>query len=354
MITFNPGPSQISANIKDHLQHLAMGNFLSLSHRSGEFTSFFKTLQSRFRSAFSIPANYEFFFLPSATAAMSVAIGNLSRTTTTHLVHGAFSGRFASTAEEMGRKVNRIEAEPDQPIPWRQTNLGNESEFIAITHNETSTGLMWPLLEISELRQAHPNPILAIDVTSSFGAIPFDISQADVWFGSIQKVLGLPAGMGFIILSERAMQLSSQLGPKGLPAWLDLDKLQPYYEKHQTLETPSALHLALLSEQLADWDLEDIYGRTVKKAERMYSVFSQPPFGWKPFVKEPHWCSLTVVAFEVDQPTFWREQAQRGGFILGKGYGSWKDKHLRLANFPAHTAVDFQMLFQTLRDSARA
>ena len=40
-----------------------------------------------------------------------------------------------------------------------------------MTHNETATGLAWPADEISALRAAWPEPLLVVDVTSSFGAL---------------------------------------------------------------------------------------------------------------------------------------------------------------------------------------
>ena len=349
MISFNPGPSQLSNSLKDQLQHLAMGNFLSISHRSQEFTTFFHEFLLQFRSVFKVPKTYHIFFVPSATAAMSIVIGNLSNRKTAHSVHGAFSDRFAQTAMEMGRKVQRLESRPDQPLAWRDWKLDSDIEILATTHNETSTGLMWPLPELEDLRKTYPEVLLAVDVTSSFGAVDFDLSQADVWFGSVQKVLGLPAGLGFMVVSPKAMSCAKNIKDKNLPGWMDFHTLQSYYQKNQTFETPSTLHLALLSEQLKDWDVEDIQKRTMKKAERIYSILQQDPIHWIPFIKEPHWRSITVACFDVENPDVWHEFAGRNGFVFGQGYGTLKSSQIRMANFPALTAVDFQMLFQTLR-----
>jgi len=34
---------------------------------------------------------------------------------------------------------------------------------------------------------------------------------------------------------------------------------------------------------------------------------------------------------------------------LGNGYGIWKENTVRIANFPSHTAADFDQLLNTLR-----
>jgi phosphoserine aminotransferase len=349
MITFNPGPSQITPVIQDFLQHLPMGNFLSLSHRSPEFIDFFDGLIRRMKRVFAVPEDYRIFFVPSATAAMSMIVGNLVTSHSTHFVHGSFSERFAETSSRMGKNICRFDSDPDKPVRWEEREVPGESEMIAVTHNETSTGLMWPGSDLEALRKRWPDPILAVDVTSSFGAVPFQFHCADIWFASVQKVLGLPAGLGFMIVSPRAMEKSESMTRKELPAWMDLTRLDTLYRKPQTFETPSAIHLAMLNRVLEDWNVQDVFSSTVKKAERLYSVLIQEPMSAVPFVKSPHWRSTTVACFEVENPAHWHELALAEGFVLGKGYGTWKTSQVRIANFPAHTATHFQMLFQILR-----
>lgn len=349
MITFNPGPSQIAPAIQDFLQHLPMSNFLSLSHRSPEFIVFFDGLIRRMKRVFAVPEDYRIFFVPSATAAMSMTVGNLVKSHSTHFVHGSFSKRFAETSSQMGKTVCRFDSEPDKPVRWEEHHVPGETELIAITHNETSTGLMWPVSDIEALRKRWPEPILAVDVTSSFGAVVFQYDCADIWFGSVQKVLGLPAGLGFMIVSPRALDKAKSINQKSVPAWMDLNRLDELYMKPQTFETPSALHLAMLNRVLEDWDVQSVFSSTVKKAERLYSVLIQKPMNAVPFVKSPHWRSMTVACFEVENPEQWHELALAEGFVLGKGYGTWKKTQVRIANFPAHTAAHFQMLFQVLR-----
>ena len=349
MITFNPGPSQLSPLIRDAIQRIAMSDFLSLSHRSPEFTEFFHDLLIRFKTVFRILESYFLFFVLSAIAAMSILIGNLVEDQCTHFVHGAFSKRFAQTGEAMGRKVQAIITDPEVPVNWRDHQPQKGTEMIAVTHNETSTGLMWPLHEISELNQAFPNALLAVDVTSSFGAIPFHIPDADAWFGSVQKVLGLPAGLGFMVLSPRAMEKARSKKDMKVSGWMNLKILEEKYRKAQTFETPNALHLKLLDEQLVNWDLDDSFRLTMRKSKQMVSALTQAPMNWNPFIVEPHWRSLTVGCFNVDRPQYWHETARKHGFILGKGYGAWKNQCIRIANFPALTADHFQMLFYSLR-----
>ena len=198
MLTFNPGPSQLTDDVIDAIRDIAVSGFLSISHRSSKFKEVCRSAVEGLRDVFSLPPEYTILLQPSATAAMEMVLRNCVSTRSFHFVHGAFSQRFYETAREMRIEAFGFQSDPDQPVNWGQVDVPRDVDTICVTHNETSTGLMWPAQEIDALRARYPEPLMVIDATSSWGGVDFDWKTGDVWFASVQKCLGLPSGLAVV------------------------------------------------------------------------------------------------------------------------------------------------------------
>jgi phosphoserine aminotransferase len=202
---------------------------------------------------------------------------------------------------------------------------------------------MWPATEIAALRAARPEPLLAVDVTSSFGGLAMRWTDADAWFGSVQKCLGLPAGMGYLVVGPRVLEAARRLAGR-VANWQRLATMAAKMDEGQTAETPNVLAIALLARQMARWDLARVERDTTAKAAFLYGA----PLPWKPYVEDAAWRSATVACFRVDDPGRWAERAAAAGFLLGRGYGDLKSTCVRVANFPAITAEDLRRLVAAL------
>jgi phosphoserine aminotransferase len=68
------------------------------------------------------------------------------------------------------------------------------------------------------------------------------------------------------------------------------------------------------------------------------------------FVKEPNWRSFTVAVIDIrgGSRRLHDELVERD-LIPAKGYGSFKDQHLRLANFPSIETESFDSLISHIR-----
>lgn len=344
MISFNPGPSQISPATIQLLHEIVASGFLSLSHRSSAFAEASKNAIEGMRKQMEIPSDYHIFYQPSATVAMDTLLRNVVLKRSFHFVSGVFSERFFQTALSIGLEATKHETLWDVPIDWSQA-LISDCELICLTHSETSTGLMWPHDQMQALHEAYPQTLIAIDVTSTFGALQFEWQKADLWFGSVQKCLGMPSGLGYLIVSPRAFEKS--LMKKDIPSWHRFDVMAKYMKDYFTLETPNTLAIALLGKQMAVWDLKSIEKETQRKAALIYDA----KLHWMPFIQDPLWRSLTVTHFLVDEPAKWKKQALESQMILGSGYGPFEPKSIRIANFPSHT---YEMLENLLNVLGRA
>ncbi len=345
MISFNPGPSQLTAAVVADLQHLASSGLLSRSHRSAAFIEIACEAFDGLRTALEIPQDYKILYQPSATVAMDTVLRNCVKRKSFHFVHGAFGYRFHDTSAALAIEAEVFESPPDRAVQWRNADVPAGTELIAVTHNETGTGLAWPVGEITELRKAHPEPLLAVDVTSSVGAMRMPWTDADVWFASVQKCLGLPAGMGFLVAGKRAFTRAKEVAAD-VASWQRLDAMAGRMSTWQTLETPNVLAIALLAKQMARWDLARIEVETLTKARILYDT---PVVGWEPYVVDAAWRSATVGNFKVENPQRWVARAAQAEMILGSGYGELKGQCVRVANFPAHTEADVRGLLEVLR-----
>lgn len=344
--TFNPGPSQISPRILQHISEMSLSGFLSLSHRSAIFSETCRKAIEGLYENMQIPKNYLILFQPSATVSMDTVLRNLVYSHSYHFVHGAFSQRFFKTANELGLNAACHETPWNKAIHWEEAKIPLETELLAITQNETSSGLMWPSETIENVRIKYPKPLLAIDATSSFSSLRMNWHDADIWFASVQKCLGLPSGLALIILSPKAFEKSKELLKKkgGVASWQNFESMAKKMEAYQTIETPNMFAIALLAEQMKSWDLEKIESYTLEKAHLIY----QDKNIWTPYVDDPAWRSPTVLNLTVKNPDFLHRKAHDAGFVLGKGYGKLKESCIRIANFPSVSREMLRSLFDAL------
>ncbi len=347
MITFAPGPSQITNTTMDAIAEIAVSGFLSCSHRSQRFKDVCQQAIEGLRSVFGIPDEYAVVFQPSATAAMELVLRNCVSTRSSHFVHGAFSKRFFETACEMRIRAQALESRAVEAVPWRDFIIANDADTICVTHNETSTGLMWPSHELAELRKKFSQQILAVDITSSWGGVACDWRMADFWFASVQKCFGMPAGLAIVVLSPKALSVAAST-QRGVPwnpvGWQNLTQLVDQMTKFQTPETPNMLAIALLARILSTWDAEKVCKNTSDKGQLIY----RPQSFWQPFIEDTDWRSKTVAHFHTDQAEKLKSRALQAGYQLGNGYGPYKSNGIRVANFPALDIDDVASLLRVL------
>jgi phosphoserine aminotransferase len=342
VISLNPGPSELSDETLADLREIAASGLLSLSHRGAAFVEVLRAAFGGLAERMALPPDYRVLYQPSATAAMDTVLRNVA-SKSFHFVHGAFSKRFHASAREIGIDAGSLVSDGHHGVPWRDGSLPAGTDLVAVTQNETATGQMWPADELGALRAAFPEPLLCVDVTSSFGAIAMRWTDADLWFGSVQKVLGLPAGMGYLVAGPRALAAAKRPGRR-VAAWQDLPTMADKMEAWQTVETPNVLAIALLGRQMARWDLGRIERETRAKADLLYGA----DLPWTPHVEDASWRSTTVLCFRVDEPRRWAQRAEAAGFLLGSGYGDLKPTTVRVANFPAVPEAAMRRLVATL------
>jgi phosphoserine aminotransferase len=348
---FTPGPSQLYITTEDHARKAFKEQVPSLSHRSKQFEDISRNATEGLRTLLNIPTNFSIVFTGSATEIWERIIQNLTEHTSHHLVNGAFSQKFYDTALQLNRKSTLAMAplgkgfDESVEIPL--------TELIALTHNETSTGVTLPQTVIHTIRENNPAALIAVDAVSSLPYPDFDFTKVDSVFFSVQKGFGLPAGLGIWIVNERCIAKAEQLLSKGISigSYHTLPSLIANAKKNQTPETPNVLGIYLLAKVVEDMNrrgIQTIRRETEYKAAILYQTLDSHPI-IKAFVKESAIRSKTVIVAECGEHTeALTNHLIKKGMLPGDGYGSQKKTQLRFANFPTHSKEQYEFLVDSL------
>ncbi len=349
-IFFTPGPSQLYPTVGKHLQKAVEQQICSLSHRSEQFEEVFSSTIKGLRTLLNIPENYAVVFVSSGTEAMERIIQNTVKKKSFHFVNGSFSKRWCGFAKELGKDAEKEEVDFGRGFTTN-VKISDETELICFTQNETSSGVAINPAFIYDAQQKHSDVLIAVDIVSSAPIVSLDFSRLDCTFFSVQKNFGLPSGLGALILSPRAIEKAKYLQKEGLRigTYHNFPTLVEWAQKKQTPETPNVLAIYLLNEVIKDFlkkGIENIRKETKEKSDMVYQ-FLQQHKTYKPFVEEA-FRSQTVIVTDVGDSLFLQMKLQQRGLIVGDGYGPYKDRQIRIANFPAVSMGDMKRLLEAL------
>lgn len=349
---FTPGPSQLYFTVEDHMRTAFREGIPSLSHRTKAFESIYKKCVDGLRTLLDLPANYHVFFTGSANEIWERAVQNLVEEKSFHLVNGSFSKRFFEIAEQLKKSPVKLEAAMGQGFDATLA-IPADAEMIAVTHNETSTGVALPLETLYAYRAQRPDALLVVDAVSSLPYPSFDYTKFDSVFFSVQKGFGLPAGLGVWLVNERCMAKAEQLMSKGISigSYHNIPSLYAHAQKNQNPETPNVLGMYLLGHVVEDMvrrGINTIRKETEYKAAILYQALERHG-QFKPFVVDKLYQSKTVIVADCGNLTETViKTLQQHGMHPGDGYGSFKKSQLRFANFPTHSKEQYELLVDTL------
>ncbi|MCZ6668743.1 MAG: 2-aminoethylphosphonate--pyruvate transaminase [Gammaproteobacteria bacterium] len=126
------------------------------------------------------------------------------------LINGAYGHRIAKICDYYKRDYLIQESPEDVPINTEELDktLAKNPDIsqVVMVYCETTTGILNPIREISEIVARHQRGLL-IDAMSAFGALPLDANEIvfDAVVASSNKCLEGSPGMGFCIAHESAI-----------------------------------------------------------------------------------------------------------------------------------------------------
>lgn len=340
MIEFSPGPSQIYPKVPEYIRDALDEGVMSRSHRSAWFADMYANTVSALRELLDIPQDYHVWFLGSATEAMERVIQNTVHKSSHHFVNGAFSEKFATIAAQLGTSPTQKVAPWGSGFDLHREVVPNEAELIAITQNETSTGVAHNADSIADLYYRYPNSLLAVDIVSATPYMSLDFKKADCVFFSVQKGFGLPAGLGILVASPRALARAEELMKfRSIGSYHSFVELAKNAAKNNTPETPNVLAIYLLGRVVGDMlsrGADTLRAQLGANAKKLYAAINVHPL-LTPAVADSKYRSKTVIVANVEggaAPMI--DALKKQGFSIGTGYADKKATQIRIANFPAH------------------
>lgn len=322
---------------------------LSANHRSPAFVDLMKRTQASLREKLEIPANYTILFTSSATECWEIIAQSLTKNGSLHFYNGAFGQKWLDyTIRLKGTSLGLPFDLNSVPDTKAAPPLEAES-VVCVTHNETSNGTRLPEVTMRSLRRKFPKQLIAVDATSSMGGTQLDFKTADIWFASIQKCFGLPAGLGIMICSPKVRKVAEQTGDR-----LRYNNLLFMYEmmdKFQTPYTPNVLGIYLLSRTIEAAEPISIISERLDERHNNWISFTEKLNSIWPLISNEAVRSQTVLplAGEPELISKLKTAAAKAGLLLGEGYGEWKENTFRIANFPAILPAEIKRLQSFLK-----
>jgi phosphoserine aminotransferase len=347
-VFFTVGPSQIYPTIPKHIKTALEENLLSLSHRSERFIEINKTTQTNLRKLMQIPDTHHIFYTSCALEAMERVIQNTVKKHVLHFVNGSFSREFYQASVDFKKKPLRIDAPNGEGFDFSSVKIPKATEVVCFVHNETSTGVALQLSDIYQLKERYPDTLFAIDIVSSTPYTSPDFSKIDIAFFSVQKGFGMPAGLGVLIVNDKALEkaLWMQKQAVAIGSYHNFLKLREFEEQYQTRETPNVLAIYLLGKVAGDMlavGIDTIRDQTEAKADLIYRFFENHK-EFTPNVAKTDRSNTTIVIDVNGKSEKLVKKLANQGCIIAKGYGKRKDLHIRIGNFPAHKLSDVRKL----------
>jgi phosphoserine aminotransferase len=345
---FGAGPSKIRP---ESLAGLArVGNtYLGTSHRRPGVKHVVGQIRAGLGQLFELPEGYEVILgNGGATAFWDIATFGLIKERSQHLSFGEFSSKFATAAKEAPflQTPTVIKSEPGtHPLPQAEQGI----DAYALTHNETSTGVMMP---IKRIVGADADSLVLVDATSGAGGLPVGITQSDVYYFSPQKCFASDGGLWVGIFSPAAIARVQQIKESGrwVPTSYDLTTAIENSRLDQTYNTPALVTLWLLADQL-EWmnsngGLKFTTSRTADSAQRLYTWAEKTDYT-TPYVADPDMRSNVIGTIDFDDAIdaeLVAKTLRSNGIVDTEPYRKLGRNQLRIAMFPAIEPTDVEAL----------
>jgi alanine-glyoxylate transaminase/serine-glyoxylate transaminase/serine-pyruvate transaminase len=205
-----PGPTPVPDRLL-RAMHRAMED-----HRSSAFPALTRSILSRLPQVVHQTNGEPFVFPATGSAMWEAALVNTVNPGGRLLAvrFGQFSHLFIHTARALGYQVDVIEepwgdvANPERIEAALAADTAHEIQGVLLVHNETATGVTSDVAAVRAAidRAKHP-ALLLVDGVSSIASLEF---QFDAWgvdcaLTGTQKGFMLPAGLGILYMSEKAL-----------------------------------------------------------------------------------------------------------------------------------------------------
>ncbi|XP_037028970.1 serine--pyruvate aminotransferase, mitochondrial-like [Bradysia coprophila] len=282
-------------------------------------------------------------------------------------VTGDFGRRAVNIGRLLGADVRVLEATLGTVLKYEQIRGHVElyrPKILYLVHGESSCGVLQSLVGLGDLCRRY-DCLLVIDAVSTAGAVEFLVDEwkIDAAFAASQKVLGAPAGLAPITLSERAMQkIHNRKTPVKSYYWdavLLSSKWGCQGESRMKHHTVSLMVLYGLRESLAEiceQGLESFRNRHSENAIRLQKGLQS--MGLELFVQNPEERLPTITAVRIPYGVNWNKVSdyllESFSLEVSSGFGRTEDMIFRIGLMNSNATyrrVDY--VLNALREALR-
>jgi alanine-glyoxylate transaminase/serine-glyoxylate transaminase/serine-pyruvate transaminase len=300
---FVPGPTNVPDRVL-RAMHRAMED-----HRSSDFPGLATSVLEDIRKVFKTTSGQAFLFPASGTGAWEASLTNTLSPGDRVLAarFGMFSHLWIDMAQRLGLEVEVLDAEWGEGAPverYRESLAADKShgiKAVLFTHNETATGVTSDVAGIRQVLNELRHPaLLMVDGVSSIASIDFRMDEwgVDLAVTGSQKGLMLPAGLGIVCASQKALSKYDQA--KLRRCYFDFGDMRKANATGYFPYTPSIPMLHGLRESIAmllEEGLENVFARHHRLAEGTRQAVKA--WGLELCARAPKWHSDTVTAIMV-------------------------------------------------------
>jgi alanine-glyoxylate transaminase/serine-glyoxylate transaminase/serine-pyruvate transaminase len=300
---FVPGPTNVPDRVL-RAMHRAMED-----HRSSDFPSLVQPVFEDLKKIFKTASGQPFVFPASGTGAWEASLSNTLSPGDRVIAarFGMFSYLWVDMAQRLGLQVEVLDTEWGEgaPIERYQEALAADKSHrikaVLFTHNETATGVT---SDVAPIRRAlndtkHP-ALLMVDGVSSIASLDFRMDEwgVDLAVTGSQKGLMLPAGLGIVCASQKALALYDQAKlPRVFFDFGDMRKANATGYFPYTPSLPMLYGLRESIDMLLEEGLENVFARHHRLAEGTRQAVKA--WGLELCARAPKWNSDTVTAIMV-------------------------------------------------------
>ena len=342
---FGSGPSKVRPEAVHALAEVAT-SWLGTSHRQDPVKGVVGSVRRGLIELFALPDGWEIVLGNGGTTAFwDAATFGLVEEHSQHLVFGEFSSKFADCVAAAPH-LKDPELVSSAPGTHPAARASGDVDLYALTHNETSTGVMM------DLRRPAADGIVAVDATSAAGGLRWDPAQVDVYYFAPQKSFASDGGLWLAACSPAGVERIERITASGrwTPAFLDLGIALDNSRKDQTYNTPALATLFLLDQQLqwfnANGGMSFSAGRCDASAANLYGWAESREWA-TPFVTKPDERSHVVGTIDLDDAidaTVVSKVLRANGIVDTDSYRKLGRNQLRIAMFPAIEPDDIAAL----------
>lgn len=347
---FIPGPIEVKQNVLEKMSTPMIG------HRSKDASKLQKDISNKLRKLF-YTENEILLSTSSGSGLMEAAIRCCTNKRAAVFSIGSFGDRWHEMALLNGVEADLFVSEPGDittPEMVEEVLSTGKYDLVTITHNETSTGVMNPLDEISKVVKKYPDVIFCVDTVSSAGGTKIEVDRLgiDICITSSQKALGLPPGLGICTITERSIEKARNVKNRGF--YLDLVNLYDTVKKkdYQYPSTPNLSLMFALDYQLdciIEEGLENRFNRHLEMAEftrdwakRNFELFPDEKYASVTLTTIKNTKGISVKDLNIE--------LGKRGFAISNGYGNLKEKTFRIAHMADLTLEDVKEVLHEIED----